>query len=310
MKGAILFMALLFLGIFAGISVLADEENDSDIESVEVEDIEVDGIYSEEIGESMEEIEEIEDYEKVGFVRVSRGNGWIENGEAGYILSGFWANQRFAKINRGTEDIDEVKTVRSFGRLHIVGTGVYKLVRTKSNESDKNNYTVTFYVVPVSEKKRSTINETIRDSVGELVLNKEIEYRGLTTWSGNIEFEEGKLSGNWNVKLATNTKTIKPKKALEIANLEKGRKKGFWKRLQFWENFGKKKDKMEDNSEEKSENHEDDAEELDDEKDNSELTAKEVKEIRKTKPLRDKGNALRAVEAKNDAMYSIRNTKG
>lgn len=242
MKGTILVMALLISSIFAGMFVLADETSTT-IENVE--DAAVEGISSTDIGSAVQDIKEPQNHKRVGFVKITRGNGWIENGQEGTLINGFWVVQRFAKIDSASN-----KTViaRGFGKLHIDRGGNYKLIRTNENDVSENETTVSFNLIPLGNKYEST-EEATANSVGHLVLTRELDLKRLKIWKGTLTLNSGKLAGSWNVELATDSKVINHQK---VAGAKAGRqgnaaatgnenvtgtekpKKGFWDKVQFW----------------------------------------------------------------------------
>ncbi len=272
-KISIAMMLLLVLGIFSTTTVMADDVvniNAKNVDAIsttaeQVEVVEATEIVSEEIEstdvtEIVEEVEESSDKKRIGFIRVWKGHGWINNGEEGHLITGLWAVQKFANINSNSKEIEEKSFVRAFGRLHIAGSGMYKLVRYKDEISEE---TVNFYVVPL--RKKVNVNSAESASVGKLSLTAKESFRGLTTWEGVLNFDFGDLTGSWDVELGTNVHKVKPRKlvdvervriakekALEEAGVEsiedltdeqkvelrtetkKAVKKSFWSRFRFW----------------------------------------------------------------------------
>ncbi len=287
MKGTILIIALLVMSLFAGALALADdndtntddedeeddasdnntstddEENDAtdsenddndtstddddDEDAADIEDIAVESVESEDVKETLDDLETPKNYNKMGFVKVWVANGWLENGEKGTLVNGFWAVQNFVKINKNTNET-EVKHVRALGVLHIAGYGNFKLARVKDSSDDNN--TVSFYLVSNRDSKQYESEETLSDnSIGTLVLTKEAEYGNLVTWNGKLTLDEGKNAGTYDVELGTNVKTMKPKQAAAVADATKAARKTFWQRMQFWKNWeGNKPGNSEDNS--------------------------------------------------------------
>jgi len=235
------------------------EEESEDEESIEIEEAQLEGIDSDEIEETLEELEKSQiskEFKRVGFVKVWRGNGWITSEEQGKLMNGYWVVQRLAKINGETEEVEETKTVRTLGKINIAGAGNYKLV--KSSTDDGNNDSIVFDVIPMNERKagispEETNSETTEDHTGILTLNKEKEYNNLVVWKGVLEFNEGILQGSWNVQLATDVKTMRAAKAVAIANAVKAGRVSFFERLKFWKSAKTELKENSENGEEESE---------------------------------------------------------
>ena len=85
---------LLATSLFAGIGFAADEAVDS---TTVVED----DFNEEDLKEALDGVDEDnkeEDKRKVGFAKVWRGLGSMENGEEGFLVNSLWAVQRFAEV--------------------------------------------------------------------------------------------------------------------------------------------------------------------------------------------------------------------
>ena len=213
------------ISLFAFSFALADEDTSA---SVDAEEIASDTIInSSEIEKTIDEIKEPKDHKRIGFVKFWRGQGWIVNGEKGRLINGFWAVKKFAKITSTETDVEKDKVVKTLGRLNIAGFGNYKLEKINDDSSTENSGRISFNVIPIhSDNPR-----------GKLVLNKEQEYRGLTTWTGELSVINGTTENVWDVKFATNVKTMKPKKVAAIIDAKRVAKISFWKRLQFWKSY-------------------------------------------------------------------------
>lgn len=235
MKSAILMTTLLIVSIFAGVFVLAETENVvtssggagaggsavlTEIETkdaaISISNLKPTEIETKDVEVSLQEVEAVEGYKRIGFAKVWRGHGWIDNNKDGYLITGFWASQKLAKIDTSNKEIEKIKTIRTSGRLNIVGIGSYRLIRAPTTEEIENINSVRFYVIPMSKKKYLKEADLSRDAVGKLVLNKKEQFKGLITWDGTLSFEEGKLAGSWSVELGTNVHTIKPAQAKKI----------------------------------------------------------------------------------------------
>ncbi|MEK6757761.1 MAG: hypothetical protein AABX88_01405 [Nanoarchaeota archaeon] len=253
MKETILVMALLISSIFAGMFVLADETSTT-IENID--DAAVAGVSSTDIGSAVQDIKELQKHKRVGFVKITRGNGWIENGQEGTLINGFWVAQRFAKIDNAS---NKTAIVKGFGKLHVDKGGNYKLVIANENDVSENETKVSFNLIPLGDEYEST-EEATGSSVGQIVLTRELGLKGLKTWKGTLTLNDGRLAGSWNVVLATDSKTINHQKVAKIKADRQGNadatrndsvagteppKRGFWQKVQFWK---KQKDIVADNS--------------------------------------------------------------
>ena len=237
MKNVILVVTLLMASIFAGAFVLAETENivsssggaggsaklievESENVAVSISNLEPTEIETEDIEVSLQKVEAVEVYKRIGFAKVWRGNGWIDNNQEGYqegyLISGFWASQKFAKVSISDKEIDDVKTIRAYGTLRIARDQTYRLIRAPTTEGKENANSVSFYVIPLNKKRYLEEAELSRDAVGKLVLNKKEEFKGLTTWDGTLSFEKGNLVGSWDVELGTDVNVIKPAQVQKI----------------------------------------------------------------------------------------------
>lgn len=252
MKGTILIIGLLMAGIFAGVFTLAETENvvsssggggsavpvssssgggaggsavsvssDSTTSAtndlaIDASEIETTEIETDEVEELLEEVEAVKGFKRVGFAKTWRGHGWISNDDEGHLISGFWASQKFAKINTANKEVEGIKTIRAFGRLRIAGAGVYRLIRAPTTEEIENVNSVSFYVISMNKKVYAEESELIRDSVGKLVLKRREELKGLTIWDGTLSFESGILQGSWDVELGTDVHVVRPAQIKKI----------------------------------------------------------------------------------------------
>ncbi|MCK5149792.1 hypothetical protein KAJ87_02610 [Candidatus Pacearchaeota archaeon] len=248
MKGTILIIGLLMVSVFAGMFVFAETENvvsssdgagngsvvsassgaggsaisvssvtsATDDSAIDASEIETTEIETEEVEELLEEVEAVPGFKRVGFAKTWRGQGWISNDDEGHLVSGFWASQRFAKINTADNEVEAVKTIRAFGRLRIAGAGVYRLIRAPTTEEIESATSVSFYVIPMNKKVYAEESELARDSVGKLVLTRREALKGLTIWDGTLNFESGNLQGSWDVELGTDVYVVRPAQIKKI----------------------------------------------------------------------------------------------
>ena len=218
MKIRILSGILVLLTIFTLAMVLA-EEIPADVPTTES------GAIGDDVEKIMGEVKTPLGQNKVGFSRVSRGHGWITNGDEGYLITGMWVSQRFAYIDKERKEIESNVSFRSFGRLNILGAGSYKLVLVPEKiDKDKAD----FYVIPLKESI-SDIEDASSKSIGELQLTKEGNYSKFVKWTGSLEIISEKMEGVWDVNIGTITNIAPPKKI------------GFVNRLQFWKKDGSEK---------------------------------------------------------------------
>jgi len=233
MKSEITIITLLLVSLFAVSFVIADENADT---SVDVKEILDDAVSSDDINDALKNTEELVDYKKIGFVKIWRAKGWIENGESGRLLEGFWLSQRFATIDTNSQTIEDVQIARAFGKIHLAGAGNYNLVKMKDNSFIENSTTVNFYVILANRDKLGVLSEDelAINSVGTLVLLKEQEFNDLTTWSGELNIATDNDQKIWRVHIATDVKRMTPRQMLATADAIKVGKTSFWKRIQFW----------------------------------------------------------------------------
>ncbi len=227
MKTTYLMVGLLMCSLFATSFVMAETVT----QAVEVEDLEVQYFNGDEITESLENIDEFaqqNQFRKVGFSKISKGHGWLTNGEEGYLFGGFWATQVLASINEGTQNIENPKA-RAFGGLNIGSLGDFRLFKDFDTSTED---TVSFYVLERKEQVSSIENiESL--TIGKLILNKETEFSDFTKWTGSLELTSGDFEGEWDVEVGTHTNIVKP-----VPGLIEGRKAGFWNKVKFWKNWG------------------------------------------------------------------------
>lgn len=247
MKGTILAIVLLMSGIFAGAFALADDTSTATVENVE--DTAVTGVTSGDVTTATQDIKDPKGHKKIGFVKVIRGTGWIENGQDGTLITGFWASQKFAKTN---DNSNKTVVAKHLGMIRIDGVGNYKLV--KVNETETTEDKVSFYLIALGKKDYQSdttsvdISSASANSVGILTLTRDKNLKNLNTWQGSITLNEGKYAGTWNVVLGTSSKVMNPQKMMKsdegkrnIATGENSNttttekpKVGFFKRVQFW----------------------------------------------------------------------------
>ena len=228
------------------------EEEADDGGTVDVEDVEVEGIGSDEIEETLDDLEGADGGKRIGFVKIWKIKGWLHNDEAGTLVNGFWLSHRVTSVDEAGDSSD-VSVIKAFGKLHIIGAGNYRLV--KKQDASGENGTISFYVIPMNKKRNYADNEVAsNDAVGVLTVSVEKEYKGLTTWAGELIFDEGRYKGIWNVEIGTTVKTMKPRQAAALADAHKAARISFWKRIQFWKNWeGNKPGDSDDND--ADENH-------------------------------------------------------
>jgi hypothetical protein len=224
MKSLTLAIALLLLvGTFATAFVLAEEATEvSQLESVEATTSEIQEVTS-------EVAEQTQNFKRVGFTDIWRGNGWATNEEKGSLIYGFWAHQAYSK--NGETDVKHL----TFGKLKIAKVGSYRLVKTAQTDVTDS---FEFYLIPLGTK--ITKDTAGANSVGTLSLNKDKEYTNLVTWSGTLQLNSGENQGSYEVKLGTIKNTVRPVVAKAAAgaiqDAKQAGKVSFWKRMQFWRN--------------------------------------------------------------------------
>lgn len=238
---------LLLASVFVTSLAMADESNASVEESelIEASEIEVEDTNESEVEDVLKEVSDEKDYKKLGFIVVRRGSGWIENGEEGMLISGFWASQRFVKDQENETRTDSQKgkylpkpKIKHGGIIHIAGAGSYRVIKAleESNETIEELESISFNVIPLLKKgeKWEGVENAIENSIGTFTLDVENKYESLTTFSGTLELDEEKAQGTWDVTFATNVKRVNPAVYAITQDANRAAKKSFWKRIQFW----------------------------------------------------------------------------
>lgn len=200
MKAVLTIIAILMIGMFAGIGVMAQD-------SVTSDDVETE-LSSEEIDEALEEATEEEDsdkrnYRRIGFAEISRGFGSIDDGENGHLITGFWVTQKFAIIDPENDEIIESKE-RSNGLIKILGVGNYIIVKDTEASSETN-----LEFIVTRSRRHLSESEAENNFIGTLSLTISEEFEGLTRWTGTLEIESNTISGTWDVELSTDDKAVR-----------------------------------------------------------------------------------------------------
>jgi len=218
----IFLMLLLASGVFATSVALTEDASLISGEVVDVSEVAALEIGAEEVSRVLTESGESTspNLKRVGFANTWSGHGWIENGESGYHITGLWAVQKFATLDADMASVENTRTGRTLGRLHVAGAGNYKLVRYNDDLASEDS--VDFQVISLNDKyPRSDAEDTVEGAtsangeilpgvvVGKLSLTKKTSYVGLTTWDGSLVFDSGVLSGKWDVEFATTLKRVR-----------------------------------------------------------------------------------------------------
>lgn len=199
-------------------STVASESSKTTEEAIDVEKLLSEEVTEEEIEEAIREMDEAHRYKRLGFTKIWKGQGWIENEEEGYLIDGFWLVHGVATITADSETAESNQNkFWAMGRLKIGNTGMYKLIKVSETadiaESIETTGSVTFQVVPLTAKI-TTVDSVESESIGTLVLTKQNQYDELTTWNGRLTFESGKFRGNWDVELGTNIRVVRTQAAV------------------------------------------------------------------------------------------------
>lgn len=219
MKAQILLIALLVTGIFATSFAYAVpniqningnvakfnilNSKSKTIYAKNIENIEIESFDKEKI---LEKVESYKNKLRIGFSKSWRGNGHINNGEKGYLVSAFWTIQSFAKTN----DADNTEIVeKGFGGIKIDNFPNYHL-----SLKEKTGGSFSFYVLHNNGDKLN-IDEAGNNAIGTLELTIDEEFEGLTTWIGKLKLNEGKLAGEWEVSLATDKFVVRPQPRID-----------------------------------------------------------------------------------------------
>ena len=200
MKAVLAIIAMLMIGMFAGTLVIAQD-------SVTSDDVETE-LSSEEIDEALEEATEEEDSDKIkhrriGFAKIFRGFGSIDNDENGYLIEGFWITQKFAIVDSENNETIESKE-RSNGLIKILGVGNFIIVK----DTEASSETDLEFIITKSRRHISE-DEAENNSIGTLSLTISEEFEGLTRWTGTLDIENDAISGTWDVELSTDDKAVR-----------------------------------------------------------------------------------------------------
>jgi len=191
-------LAQLLAGWTNRVARLSDTEA-----SVSVRDVASESVFeSAEIEEALREAaEERDEYRRLGFSKMTRGFGSMDNGDEGYLVNGFWIVQEFAIQDSNGEIVREDS--RAHGTLRINGVPQnYRLTKMDISEREAN------FALVVRERTEDRSEANVRQ-VGELHLELFEELDGLSKWEGTLELEDGDLRGEWDVELSTTTKTVR-----------------------------------------------------------------------------------------------------
>jgi len=193
-------------------------------ETVEVDDIESIEVTTSEVQTSVVDIDsETSTRQKIGNTEVWKGYGWANKDDDGYLVSGFWASQKYSE--------DGEEKIASFGLLNIDHKRTFRLVKKTDDEIDDS---VDFYLVRSGIRDREA---AIEDNIGTLSLNKINDYSYLTTWEGTVDIEGGDNQGTWDIEFGTKKHSIKPRALLKAKNAVKSGnigKKSLFRRIMIW----------------------------------------------------------------------------
>ena len=263
-------MLLLASGVFA-VSTPTGEETTT-TSTVSISDVSTGEIDAEQVSDVLADIERVKDpkLKRLGLIKTWYGQGWVEDGQNGRLINAFWAAQVLANVDElsGNSDV-EYTVARTFGRIHISGDGMYKLVRYYGEDSEKY---INFHIIPLDVVVDS---ENAEDhAVGMISITLEEVMGEFSTWTGTLDMDSDTLSGKGDVELGVIFKKIGQNNAARagrtiqnigdttlvnaIATPNKGKplegnsvdngaikaegfeakeiKKSFWGRLRFWRN--------------------------------------------------------------------------
>lgn len=199
-------MLLLVSGVFA-ISVTGGEDQTSLTSAVSISEIATEEIDASQVSDVLSEVGNIENskLKRLGFVNLWRGHGWVENGQEGRLIHAIWAVQKYAEVDSLDSDSNpNYTTGRTFGRIHISGDKMYKLVRYLDETDEKH---INFHVVPLNKKVNS---ENAKDyAVGKLSVTLEEVMGDFSTWTGTLKMYSDSLSGSGDVELGVIFKKVR-----------------------------------------------------------------------------------------------------
>lgn len=241
---------VLLAGIFAASFALAQEESVQDIVGNTSSIVDDANNLLNDTGTA------IDDAKVLGSKSLTLAEGWAisnDNSKA-EAITGLWLAGNYLDVSA-----DKVKEVRQqnkgdkakikeelqklSGNVVSFSTGNLELGQGKDKEKfklvkkDMTNTSVSFYVLPVNEKRFLNSSDAASAAVGTLTLDKK-QYPDLTLWTGSLVLNSGNNAGTWNVELASKTKAVKSQEAGKgnqgESNKQEGKKTGFWDKLKFW----------------------------------------------------------------------------
>jgi len=165
--------------------------------SVDLSDLPVDADEKSQIQETIREFENEKSTMRIGFAKIWRGQGWIDNGQEGYLMHGFWINQAFTKKAESdalTASAEDFKVEKAFGRMWI-GQTPYHLIKAEDEDQ------TIFYL----HKNSANKDNPEEDALGTLVLIQEESLENMIIWKGSLEFDRD----TWDVELATHVNSLK-----------------------------------------------------------------------------------------------------
>ena len=200
-------MLLLASGVFA-VSVPIENIADSPYlaSAVSVSDVSTGEIDAEQVSDVLVDLERVKDpkLKRLGFIKTWYGQGWAEDDKNGRLINAFWAAQVLASVDELSASSEPEYTVtRTFGRIHISGEGMYKLVRYYGEDSEKY---INFHIVPLNTVVDSEDAED--HAVGSISVTLEKVMGDFSTWTGTLKMDSGTLSGEGDVELGVIFKKI------------------------------------------------------------------------------------------------------
>ena len=160
------------------------------------------------VDDLLEEVQADDGWKRFGASKIWTAFGSMNNGEQGYLINGFWLSQEFADVLSTSDKAIESRKTKARGHLKIVGYNKNLfIVRTDGDNSNDN--VRNFDIISNARSDTALAKNSDEYKIGVLVLEKDHEYRGLTTWNGKMLIESGDLKGTWYVDLNTSLRNIR-----------------------------------------------------------------------------------------------------
>lgn len=197
---------LLMLSLFSAAFVLAQDTTraatskgiggkvvDATDKAVEVSTIDDFDFDETRIQSAVNELDDSTNKKRVGFAKVWRGFGGVNNAETGHLVALMLVTQSF-------EDKE-----RTLGWLRVSDFGTYKLVK----DIDASDFDSRVYYLASS--RNEDLESLKSDGIGKLTLDESENYDGLTVWTVSLVVNENGEQTTWHGNIyGESPKVLKP----------------------------------------------------------------------------------------------------